>query len=570
MKKFTLFLFSLFLYYALFPNNVYAGDVEINNKNFPDAEFRTYVKDNFDTNKDNILDDNEAGNVTVIPVNFTYSITSDDYGKISITQSNSSFAEEISDFTGIKYFVNLETFSCQDNNLDEELDLSKNTELKALFCNNTKIQELDLSKNEKLLYLDCSNNQLQELNLSKNKKLLYLDCSNNKINDLELYEPGTKKVTVNKLSGDVMVSVDVMVSEDPNPLMYLKCDHNEIDNLSLIDLDEHLLWLKCNDNKLDDKLFANDSENLIWLECDNNKITEVELDNKKLRYLKCSNNKITELDAGSCKQLEQIICDNNKIKDFFLPRRSNLLVYLSCSSNDIDVMDSVPNSLEYIDFSKNKLDDTYFLKRGVSLKNINCSYNKLGEIDLSNSTLLEVFNCDNNFIPDISFANNTLMKTFSGLSQKIYGQKVSDNKNKNYPYTFDLTDAISKKADLSRVIDISVLSENNTAIKYEFEDSSTLIFAEKPAFIKYKYNPDGQLKNSYLDVTLFFSEAPQNDNYGTNNEHNDGSNDNNKNNDNNNENNRFDGGDSSGGCNSGFISGIIALSLFSVLKKKKY
>ena len=93
--------------------------------------------------------------------------------------------------------------------------------------------------------------------------------------------------------------------------------------------------------------------------------------------------------------------------------------------------------------------------------------------------------------------------------------------------------------------------------------------AEKPAFIKYKYNPVGQLKNSYLDVTLFFSEAPQNDNYGANNENNDGSNDNNKNNDNNNENNRFDGGDSSGGCNSGFISGIIALSLFSVLKKKR-
>ena len=592
MKKFTLFLFVFSLCSAFFTSNVYAEDVEINKKNFPDSEFRNYVKNNFDTNNDNILNDNEAANVTVLPVGFTYSITSDDYGKVSVTQSNSSFPGEISDFTGIKYFVNLETFSYQNNELDE-LDFSKNLELKALFCNNTKLSDLDLEKNTKLQYLDCSNNKIKNLDLEANKKLLYLDCSNNKIKDLDLYEVKDIKSRDVRLSGDVWVSVDVKISGDPNPLVYLKCDQNNINAISLIDLDKNLLWLKCDHNQIKGKFFASDSENLLWLECDNNQIKELDLSNKKLRYLKCDNNVMTELDAGLCRQLEKLICDNNKIKDFSLPRNNNKFVYLSCSSNDIENMDKVPNSLEYIDFSKNRIDDYYFLKKGISLKTINSSNNKIGEVDLSALTALEVFYCDNNALPDISFVNNPSIKTFSGLSQKVYGQKVSNSKsNKDYPYEFDFSTLISRKGEVSRINDISVTRSDNSSIKSErnSDNLGTLLLAEKPAYIKYKYTPNAPFKDNYLEVTLFFEDAPKNNDYGSGNDDNNGSNSGNNNNndannnDNSNNNNNdsnnnnddndehlyydYDGG-SGGGCNSGFIPGIIALSLLGVLKKKK-
>ncbi len=139
------------------PNNVYAEGLNIDENNFPDEAFRDYVSENFDKNKDEVLDDDEAKTVTVIPVGFTYKITSDDYGKISVTQSNASFPEKMSDFTGIEYFVNLETFSCQSNDI-EELDMSKNLELKVLFCNNNQLGELILEKNTKLEFLDCSYN----------------------------------------------------------------------------------------------------------------------------------------------------------------------------------------------------------------------------------------------------------------------------------------------------------------------------------------------------------------------------------------------------------------------------
>ena len=593
MKKLAIFLFLSVLFYALFPNGVYAEPVNIDRSHFPDGTFRTYVQNNFDTNKNNVLDDNEAQAVKVIPVGFTYSITSDNYGKITVTQSNSLFPEEISDFKGIEYFVNLETFSCQKNQL-EKLDLSKNSELQALFCNDNQIEVLSLDHATKLQALFCNNNQLEALSLDIHKKLMYLDCSNNEIDELKLYEVEDVKSLDMRLSGDVMISVDVMVSGEPNHLVYLKCDHNELTSLSLIDFDENLLWLKCDHNKIRGRFFANDAENLRWLECDNNRIVVFELDNKKLRYVKCNNNRINTLDAGSCKQLEQLICDNNNIyKDFSLPR-SNTLVYLSCSSNSIDIMDNVPNSLEYIDCSKNRIDDSYFLRRGISIKTLNLSSNKLNEIDLSKLTALEVFSCDNNSLPDISFANNPSMKAFSGLSQKIYKQRVSNSRKTGYPYEFDISNLFSsRKAEISRVINISVISTDNSNIKFErnSDEPEILLLAEKPAYIKYNYKPDNaQVENNYLEVTVFFEDAPQNNDYGATDDANtDNNNDANNNNDNNvsddvnNDNDTSDnnvdinnnyhyGKSSGGGCNSGFISGFIALSLVSVLnvlKKKK-
>ena len=594
MKRLALFFSLLFLVFT-FTNNVYAKEVEIDEDNFPDDAFRDYVSKNFDKNKDDVLDDDEAKAVTVIPVGFTYKITSDDYGKITVTQSNASFPDEISDFTGIEYFVNLETFSCQSNDI-EELDLSKNSELKVLFCGNNQLEELELEKNTKLEFLDCSYNQIEDLDIDENLKLkalfcnnnkitgdlyadehrdlLYFDCSYNQIKDFELYEPDKIKSVDIVFSGDKWISVDVevKVSNDANFLTYLKCDHNNIEAINLIDLEEHLLWLKCDHNNLDSKMFAYDSENLIWLECDHNQITMLELDNRKLRYLKCDNNRITELDAGSCTPLEQLICDNNKLKDISLPRKSDKFVYLSCSSNEFEDIDNVPSCLEYINFSNNKVDNAYFLKKGTSLKTILCSSNKLDEIDLSNMNALEVFSCDNNCLAEISFAGNPSIKTFSGLNQTIYGQSVMNSNDDDYPYEFDLSDVLSRKAKPSRVINMYAFRADNSIIKSKREDSETLILAEEPAYIKYSYKPEQQLGKNYLEVTLFFDEedADFGNDYG-NNTGNDNT-ENNYENENNNENNRNNptySKSSSSGCNSGFVSGIIALSLIGVLKKKR-
>ena len=81
---------------------------------FPDDVFRSYVVDNFDTDKNGIISETEALKVTSIYV--------------SGTRENPG---EIKSLEGIQYFKNLEVLDCASNEL-VSLDLSNNTKLRYL------------------------------------------------------------------------------------------------------------------------------------------------------------------------------------------------------------------------------------------------------------------------------------------------------------------------------------------------------------------------------------------------------------------------------------------------------
>lgn len=89
------------------------GDIAIDETNFPDETFRNYVKDNFDDDNDGYLSQEEGEAVTSIDVQ-----------KKSITG-----------LQGIEYFPNLTTLNCYNNQLTS-LDVSQNTALEQLNCNN--------------------------------------------------------------------------------------------------------------------------------------------------------------------------------------------------------------------------------------------------------------------------------------------------------------------------------------------------------------------------------------------------------------------------------------------------
>ena len=111
--------------------------IAINEENFPDAKFRTYLLEQ-DYGKDGRLSLAEVGNVTMIDVP----------------------GLGIEDLKGIEHFTALAGLDCSDN----------------------KLTTLDLSKNTNLVALDCSINQLTTLDLSKNTNLVGLICYLNKIN----------------------------------------------------------------------------------------------------------------------------------------------------------------------------------------------------------------------------------------------------------------------------------------------------------------------------------------------------------------------------------------------------
>lgn len=125
--------------------------VTVNEENFPDVNFREFVSENFDTDKNGKLSQKELDAVTRIDVN----------------------SMEISSVKGVEKFTKIEYLNCSGNKLTE-LDVSKNTRLNVFGCNACGLTELDVSKNTKLEHFECRSNKLTELDLSKNTELVFL------------------------------------------------------------------------------------------------------------------------------------------------------------------------------------------------------------------------------------------------------------------------------------------------------------------------------------------------------------------------------------------------------------
>lgn len=129
-------------------------DLSIEFGNFPDAKFRDYIKDNIDKDGSGSLSKAEREAVTEI--------------KVGRTDYNDT---QYDNLVGLKYFPNLQTLICFDNDM-EELNLSENTELTYLDCSQNNLRNtLDLSKNKKLKTLICRNNKIETLNLENNAAL---------------------------------------------------------------------------------------------------------------------------------------------------------------------------------------------------------------------------------------------------------------------------------------------------------------------------------------------------------------------------------------------------------------
>lgn len=155
---------SLVLALTLLPSMALAAeDVAINAANFPDANFRTYISETLDTDKDNSLSADEIAAVEMINV----------------------YDKGIADLTGIEHFKNLTKLLCYDNQLTT-LDVSENKALTLLTCDNNELTSLDVSGNTALMTLSCGFNKLESLNVSGSAALTYLSCDNNKLTSLNV------------------------------------------------------------------------------------------------------------------------------------------------------------------------------------------------------------------------------------------------------------------------------------------------------------------------------------------------------------------------------------------------
>ena len=245
------------------PTFIFETSLPINEKNFPDANFRKYIKGNIAGGRD-VLTVEERSKVKIIDVK----------------------KKDISDLEGIEAFPNLTELDCGNNSI-QKLDLRQNPMLKTLKCNKNQLTQLDLSKNPDIDYLNCSENQLEQLDVS-HLELGYLDCSNNNLEQLDVQK--SKWLRELNCAKNRLTELDADVTHKPN-----------------------LVRVECQNNKLT-SLILGENQMLEKLNCAHNQLPQLNLNNMiSLKELNCADNQLTVLDVSSSPNLTKLWLKNNHL-----------------------------------------------------------------------------------------------------------------------------------------------------------------------------------------------------------------------------------------------------------------
>lgn len=402
------------------------GVVEI-----PDPVFKEYCITNFDLNGDGEISFSEASLVKEINVETDY----------------------IKSLSGIEAFVNLTYLKCVPKNYGwrwgdvpygygslilyyintgieyqlDTLDLSKNVNLKELYCRGNSIKSLDLRANTKLQVLDCMANPLNYLDISTclelesltcagtdlpslsvkpYQYLRYLECGYALYSDLDI----SNNSLLQELSCSNMRLTNLDLSKSTR-LKNLTCDGN---NLTQLDLSHnaYLESVSCSNNSLETidlknnpvlvnfQCVGNNFETLDFsgnplldfIYCANNQLKEINIDNNPLLgSLWCTNNQLTSLNLKNKDYLRNLLCDSNQIEELDLSNKPRMYD-LSCSFNKLTKLD---------------------ITGDVDLQRVYCYHNNLNTLDLSTNTSLTTVNCTSNpYLTDIWVKSGQTFQSF--------------------------------------------------------------------------------------------------------------------------------------------------------------
>lgn len=254
--------------------------IAINEKNFPDENFRDYVAGEWDENHDKYFSPSEIAAAKWI------------------TCDNLWEGQPIKSLKGIEYFTEIWELSCVYNDLTE-IDLSHNKKLEYLNCHHNQLKELDVSGLPLLKTFYCGHNELPSIDVSKNEQLEDFDCQDNHLDTLNVSQ--NKKLVKLSCGDNNLTELDV---SENKKLKELGCYRDNLSNLDLGNQTE-LEWLSCAGNPLS-VLDVSANTKLKKLFVSNTNLTELNVSaNKNLEVLYVYNTNLTSLDATNNTALEE-------------------------------------------------------------------------------------------------------------------------------------------------------------------------------------------------------------------------------------------------------------------------
>ena len=436
------------------------ADVEINETNFPDANFRSYLLSE-DYGSDGVITDAEIAEITYIVVD----------------------EKNIANLKGIEFFTALTSLYCDKNQLTT-LDVTKNTALGYLTCASNQLATLDVSKNTALVHLYCGSNQLTSLDVSKNTTLEAFYCDDNKLTTLNV--SGLSALKWLSCSGNQLSTLNVEgctslgVTEAGDSEVSLNCFANQLKGAAIDALIAALPVRTCNLNiivkhELEGNVMtaaqvaaarakgwrplAYDIENNLWLpyqgagvpEPEAVEINETNFPDEVFRNYVSQNFDLIQdgkLSFQEIAQIKKINVNKKNVQsvkgvEFFteleaLRSERNQLTALDVSKNTLlNTLAVSENQLTALDISNNHaLKNLYVaenqltsldLSNNTALVQLEASENKFTELILSNKPRLEKILCDNNQLTALNLSQCPALENLRCHHNKLTELDVSKN-----------------------------------------------------------------------------------------------------------------------------------------------
>lgn len=456
---------------------IYAVEDKIH---FSDPEFRRYLTENFDADKDGNISSTELNAITQIDVSYPgYKVKSFDglshLPNLKIVRLyNFNYAQN-----GVKamkvYFdfnelPNLETLTLDNTNCDNiTLDLGKAKNLKTLRVVNSDLRRVRFNENSNLTKLevrDCYD-YFFDVDVVRNyRNLTYLDISGSGLNTDTVSIVGLTKLTHINVKphgqkGDQNVPRKLLAERLSQYTKYLTGNTFKTLNSHTgraADCKVNIVWHSIDESLLDENLRAalKDILKVTTLSGQTTKdVTSLNLKGRKIKSLKYL--------EQFCPQLKEINVEDNQLKELDLSGYNNL-IWVYAGNNNISYFDVAnENDITTIDVSNNQISALPAHKMG-KVTTLDCSENLIEELYVNSLKSLSTFDCSSNLLTEM------IMDQLTGLTNvNISNNKFSTIKMptsafylKKFVANNCLVDGLNLKLDLSSCSKLSEveLSDN--------------------------------------------------------------------------------------------------------------
>lgn len=290
--------------------------------NIPDANFKNALVNYnvVDFDGDGIVDDD---------------VDTNNDGEIQLSEAEAVLGLELDVFLvdtiqtleGIESFINLEWIDIFGHELGA-LDLTQNTNLIKIICNNNELQALQLPSTNSLIEVSCNFNELDSLDVSQVPNLEILKCVYNEILSIDI--SGNLNLERLNIDSNNLSNLDISNNLNLSRLSFA------VNKISAIDVSNNLLLTRLEaDSNLLSYLDVTNNTSLEILRFSRNQIYTINISNNpNLTNLVAFSNFLSEIDISINQNLVFFDVYDNQIVDLDISNNTSIM-YLSCSNNNL-------------------------------------------------------------------------------------------------------------------------------------------------------------------------------------------------------------------------------------------